>query len=140
MSRKFSKLMAIISIITIFTSSNYIFSKHIYVTNKSDFEQRVLNNNLPAVVKFSASWCNPCKRIKTIIDQVASKYSKKVNFVEVNFDDLPELSSKYNIRSLPTVLFLDGPPSNKKEVVSRQIGANLSKNDLINKIEKAFKL
>lgn len=55
------------------------------------------------VKKFEASWCGPCKALKPIFENVASKYND-VNFSYVDVDEQFELASKYGIRSVPTVV------------------------------------
>jgi thioredoxin 1 len=63
------------------------------------------------VKKFEASWCGPCKALKPIFENVASKYND-VNFSYVDVDEQFELASKYGIRSVPTVVI----EKNGKEV------------------------
>ena len=55
------------------------------------------------VKKFEASWCGPCKALKPIFENVASKYND-VNFSYVDVDEQFELASKYSVRSVPTVI------------------------------------
>lgn len=114
-------------------------SNIIYIQSKSEFEQKVLNNSRPAVLKFSATWCPPCKRIKGLIEEIAELHTE-VNFVDINFDNFPELSNKYNIRTLPTLIFLAGPANRKKEITNRHVGSNVSKKELTEKIKRAFNL
>lgn len=63
------------------------------------------------VKKFEASWCGPCRALKPIFENVASKYND-VNFSYVDVDENFELASKYGIRSVPTVVI----EKNGKEV------------------------
>jgi thioredoxin 1 len=63
------------------------------------------------VKKFEASWCGPCRALKPIFENVASKYND-VNFSYVDVDEQFELASKYGIRSVPTVVI----EKNGKEV------------------------
>lgn len=63
------------------------------------------------IIYFSAEWCGPCKNFKPIMESVSN--SIPVQFVDV--DENPQLSAQYNIRSIPTLIFLkDGQEVNKK--------------------------
>jgi thioredoxin len=55
------------------------------------------------VKKFEATWCGPCKALKPIFENVASKYND-VNFSYVDVDEQFELAAKYSVRSVPTVI------------------------------------
>ena len=77
-----------------------------------------------AVVDFWAEWCGPCRMIGPIIEELASDYEDKAIIGKVNVDDNPEISMKFGIRSIPTILILkDG------EVVDKQVGVT-TKNKL----------
>ena len=85
-----------------------------------------------AVVDFWAEWCGPCRMISPIIEELSKEYDGKVLVGKVNVDDNPEVSMKYGIRSIPTVLILkDG------QIVDKQVGAT-SKKILTDKIERAL--
>ncbi len=85
-----------------------------------------------AVVDFWAEWCGPCRMIGPIIEELASDYEDKAVIGKVNVDDNPEISMKFGIRSIPTILILkDG------EVVDKQVGVT-TKNKLAEKIDKAL--
>ncbi|XP_074286461.1 thioredoxin H9-like isoform X2 [Silene latifolia] len=73
-----------------------------------------------AVVKFSASWCKPCKEIATPYRELADKYSSLV-FLAVDVDEMAELSSSWEIKATPTFYFIrSGQPMDKL------VGANKS--------------
>jgi thioredoxin 1 len=74
------------------------------VTDKT-FEQEVKNSTLPVMVDFWAPWCGPCKQLIPLLKQYDTEYGDKVKFVKVNVDDEQELSSSFNITSIPTVMF-----------------------------------
>ncbi len=61
---------------------------------------------LPIVIDFSATWCGPCKKIAPIIEELASEYEGRVIIGKCDVDDNDELTSKYGIRNVPTVLFI----------------------------------
>ncbi len=85
------------------------------------------------VVDFWAEWCGPCRMVGPIIEELATDYENKALIGKVNVDDNPEISMKYGIRSIPTILFLKNG-----EVVDKQVGVTTKKN-LADKIDAAIK-
>jgi len=70
----------------------------------------------PALIDFYASWCAPCKALSPIIDELANEYNGKVDIYKVNVDDEPEQSSIFNIRSVPTLVFI--PMNNAPQIAT----------------------
>lgn len=82
-----------------------------YITEVSDsaFESDVINSDSPVLVDFWAEWCNPCKMIAPILEEVASEYNEKVKIMKLNIDENPETPPKFAVRSIPTlILFKNG--------------------------------
>ncbi len=80
--------------------------------NQNDFQSHVIDKKGVVFVDFYAEWCGPCKMVAPTIDKLAddSKY-KDVSFFKINVDENSELSSQYNVFSIPTfVIFKDGKP------------------------------
>ena len=74
-----------------------------------NFEEEVLNSELPVLVDFFATWCGPCKMIAPVIEDIAERYEGKVKVGKLNVDEENELAMKYQILSIPTlVLFKEG--------------------------------
>ena len=61
---------------------------------------------LPAIIDFYASWCGPCKTISPILEDLATEYKNKINIYKIDIEDQQELSKLFNIRSVPSVLFI----------------------------------
>ncbi len=92
-------------------------AKPIAVTD-STFDNEVLKSNTPVLVDFWAEWCGPCRMIAPAVEELASEFDGKVKVAKVDVDNNPEISVKYNIRSIPTLLiFKNG------EIVDQIIGA-----------------
>lgn len=75
------------------------------------FSQYTNNNDLPIIIDFWAEWCGPCKTMGPIFSRLAAR-SKKAVFAKVNTEQCQNISSRFNIRSIPTLIVL----KNGKEV------------------------
>jgi thioredoxin 1 len=98
------------------------------VTDQS-FEQEVLQSPVPVLVDFWAAWCGPCKAIAPTVDQMAVEYAGKLKVVKIDVDANMEVSNRYGIMSIPSlVLFKNG------QVVEKIVGA-LPKPAVVSKIQ-----
>ncbi len=98
-------------------------SQAVAITDDS-FEVEVLQGDTAVVVDFWAEWCGPCKLIAPVLDELAAEYDGRVKVTKMNVDENPEVSMKYQVRSIPTLMFFKGG-----EKVDMVIGA-ASKNEL----------
>lgn len=71
----------------------------------SNFDDEVLKSDKLAIVDFWAEWCAPCSMIAPIVEELANEYNGRVNVGKLNVDENSETSTKYGIRSIPTILF-----------------------------------
>lgn len=98
------------------------------VITDANFEE-IIAGGLPVVVDFSAVWCGPCKKIAPIIEELAGEYEGRVIIGKCDVDENNDLTSRFGIRNVPTVLFFKNG-----EVVDKHVGA-ASKKDFAAKID-----
>lgn len=102
-------------------------AKPIEITDANYTE--ILASKKPVLVDFWAEWCGPCKMIGPVVEQLASEYDGKAVIGKVDVDSNPEVSAKFGIRSIPTLLIFKN-----NEIVDKQIGA-VSKAVLAKKLD-----
>ncbi|MBQ8055362.1 MAG: thioredoxin [Paludibacteraceae bacterium] len=86
--------------------------------NDENYNEYINQKNKLVVIDFWASWCGPCQRLKPVIEQVAEEYTDKAFIGKYNTENNEELIEKFNIRNIPTILFIKNG-----EVVDRLTGA-----------------
>jgi len=95
----------------------------------ANFKETALDQEGVAVVDFWAEWCGPCRLVGPVIDELSKDYDGKATIGKVNVDTNPEVSMKYGVRSIPTILFLKNG-----EVVDKHVGT-ATKQTLASKLE-----
>ena len=73
--------------------------------NDDNFEIEVLKSAQPALVDFWAPWCGPCRVVAPVIESLSKKYEGKFKFCKLNVDENPKTAGKYNVMSIPTIMF-----------------------------------
>lgn len=90
-----------------------------------NFKQEVLNSDIPVLVDFWASWCNPCRMMTPVVEEIAKEMEGKVKVCKVNIDEESDLATQYHVMSIPTFLvFKEG------KVVNSTVGVQ-DKQELI---------
>ncbi|MEN9917650.1 MAG: thioredoxin [Bacteroidota bacterium] len=92
--------------------------------------QEVLDSDKLVVIDFWAEWCGPCRMVGPIVDELATEYADQAIIGKVDVDNNDEITSKYGIRNIPTILFIKNG-----EIVDKQVGA-AQKSALVEKIDK----
>ena len=103
--------------------NNIFIKKDNYLINNDDKDN---------IVKFTAKWCSPCKVLTPILNKL-SEIHQDISFYEIDVDEEYELSSRFNIRSVPTMLFIS-----QSGKINQQIGA-LTEGQMEKLISKYFK-
>ena len=98
--------------------------------NSSNFNNEITNTDKLVIIDFFATWCGPCKMLSPIISEIANEYSNSVKVCKVNIDENQYLAIKYNIMSVPTLIFLKNG-----EIIKSSIGF-CPKSELENIINK----
>lgn len=84
----------------------------------NNFEQEVIQSDVPVLVDLWAEWCGPCRMIHPIVEELEKEYESRAKMTKLDVDSNPQTSAKYGVRNIPTVLFFKNG-----EVVDKQVGA-----------------
>ncbi len=100
-----------------------------YRFTKENFNDEVINSNVPVMIDFYADWCGPCKMMMPIVEKMADKYDGKVKIGKVNVDNESDLAEQFGVMSIPSFFFFKNG-----KVVMQSVGG-MREADLVAKIE-----
>ena len=103
-----------------------------YIITEQNFES-LMEQELPVVIDFYASWCSPCHKMMPIVESPAKEYKGRVIVGKCNVEDSEELAAMFLIRNVPTILFIKSG-----KLVDKQVGAT-DEAKLKSKIEQLLK-
>ena len=84
---------------------------------KNNFQNEVLNSEMPVLLDFWAPWCGPCRMVSPIVDEIAAERGD-IKVGKVNVDEQPELAAQFGVMSIPTLVVMKGG-----KVVNQMVGA-----------------
>ena len=88
----------------------------VHVISKEEFEKEI-NTNIPVVVDFFATWCNPCRMQTPILEEFKNELGDKIKILKIDVDEVENLAIKFNVSSIPTIMvFKNG------EIVEKTVG------------------
>ena len=76
--------------------------------NDANFEQEILQSELPVLIDFTAPWCGPCKMVDPIVEELAAEWDGKVKVVQVNADEAPKVVMHFRVMGVPTLMAVVG--------------------------------
>ncbi len=77
----------------------------VITVTKENYQQEVMESQLPVLLDFWASWCNPCRMLSPIIDQIADEHPE-IKVGKINVDEQPELAAQFQVMSIPTLFVM----------------------------------
>ena len=88
------------------------------ILTKDNFDDEVLNSDIPVLVDFWAEWCGPCKMVGPTIEELAKEYKGRAKVGKVNVDENQDIAEKYGVRGIPTLILFS-----KGAVAEQLVGA-----------------
>ena len=94
-----------------------------------DFEERVLGSEIPVLVDFWAEWCVPCHMVSPVVEEIGRDKGETLQVAKLNIDDNPEVTRRFGVMSIPTLMLFKGG-----QEIARVVGAR-GKDALLKEID-----
>ena len=108
-------------------------SEHVKEFTSDNWQQEVVQSEIPVVVDFWAPWCGPCRQLTPIIDRIATQFAGKVKVGKLNVDEAPDVATQFAVTSIPRVFVFKGGDKPRKTVVGLT-----SENELVKMINSVI--
>ena len=84
-----------------------------------DWETEVLKSETPVLVDFWAEWCGPCRMVGPVVEEIADEHQGTLKVLKLNVDENPEVTRRYRVMSIPTLMVFSGGDERKRIVGAR---------------------
>ena len=84
-----------------------------------DFDERVLKSDEPVLVDFWAEWCVPCHMVSPVVEEIGQEKGESLRVAKVNIDENPEVTRRYGVMSIPTLMLFKGGEEKARVVGAR---------------------
>jgi thioredoxin 1 len=84
-----------------------------------DFEERVLKSDEPVLVDFWAEWCVPCHMVSPVVEEIGQEKGGSLRVAKLNIDENPEVTRRYGVMSIPTLMLFKGGEEKARVVGAR---------------------
>ncbi len=87
-----------------------------HTVSDQDWQTEVLESSTPVLVDFWAEWCGPCRMVGPVVEEIADEQAGTLKVMKLNVDENPEVTRRYRVMSIPTLMVFDGGQEQKRLV------------------------